>query len=119
MSPLRLVGALAIVAALALLNGCGGGRAASAAPVSTDHVDLPKSYRFEPAVIEVPAGTTVTWTNDDNFTHSIQVEGQTEVYSLKPGERVAISFDRPGEYSYLCTYHPQNMKGKVIVTGSR
>ena len=39
-------------------------------PVATNRVDLPPSYKFEPALITVPDGTTVTWTNKDNFTHS-------------------------------------------------
>ena len=38
-------------------------------PGRDDSVDLPKSYKFAPAAITVTAGTTVTWTNDDNFTH--------------------------------------------------
>jgi plastocyanin len=87
----------------------------SAAPVHTSRVDLPPSYRFDPPVIEVPAGTTVTWTNRDNFTHSVQVDGG-QVHDIKPGQAVSIAFDEPGEYAYRCTYHAQNMKGKVLVT---
>jgi plastocyanin len=39
--------------------------ASSQAPV----VRMAKSYRFAPPAIEIPAGTTLTWINDDNFTH--------------------------------------------------
>ena len=102
---------------LALLAGCASGSSAASAPVRTNQVDLPPSYVFRPATIEVPAGTTVTWTNHDNFTHSIQVQvqGQSEVHMLNPGQSTQITFDAPGTYPYVCTLHTQNMKGTVVV----
>ncbi|MBI3979075.1 MAG: cupredoxin domain-containing protein [Chloroflexi bacterium] len=112
--PMRLLPVVAALVALAVLSGCAG-RAASAEPVRTSHVDLPPSYVFAPAAVAVPAGTTVTWTNNDHFSHSVQVAGG-QVHAMRPGETVSVVFDRPGEYEYLCTYHPQNMKGKVVVT---
>lgn len=112
---MRWLFGVAALLVLALLAGCGSNAASAAAPVKTNQVDLPPSYRFDPPVIEVPAGTTVTWTNHDNFTHSVQVAGGP-VHDMKPGQTVSITFDQPGEYAYLCTYHAQNMKGKVIVT---
>lgn len=107
--------AILAVAAIGLLAGCDNSASANSNPVKTDKVNLPPSYRFDPPVIEVPAGTTVTWTNSDNFTHSVEVEGQS-AHDMKPGESASVKFDKPGEYSYMCTFHPQNMKGKVIVT---
>ena len=68
------------------------------------------------AGIQVVPGTTVTWTNHDNFTHTVQVEGQSEVHSMRPGETAQITFTNPGTYSYLCTLHTQNMKGTVQVS---
>jgi plastocyanin len=43
--------------------------------VATTRVEMPPSYRFEPAVITVRAGSTVTWHNSDHFTHSVSVLG--------------------------------------------
>jgi plastocyanin len=37
---------------------------------------------------------------------------------MKPGESVTITFDKAGTESYFCTFHPQQMKGTVVVTGS-
>ncbi|HEX5505389.1 MAG TPA: cupredoxin domain-containing protein [Thermomicrobiales bacterium] len=112
--------ALVALAALTFLAGCGGAGGA-ATPVHTSTVDLPPSYRFDPAIITVPAGTTVTWTNHDNFTHSVKVEGgaDTSVHVMRPGESASITFATPGEYPYVCTFHTQNMKGKVIVSAER
>lgn len=100
------------------LVGCSSPAAAttSSAAVRTSTVDLPPSYRFAPTTIEVPAGTSVTWTNHDNFTHSVQVQGQADVHTLRPGETTEIRFDQPGTYPYLCTFHAQNMRGTVVVT---
>jgi plastocyanin len=38
------------------------------------------------------------------------------VHVAKPGESIQITFDRPGTYSYVCTFHTQNMQGTVIVS---
>jgi plastocyanin len=114
---MRARNALAALACLALI-GCSSpaGAASSAAPARTSQVDLPPSYKFEPASIQVAPGTTVTWTNHDNFTHTVQVQGQSEVHSMRPGETAQITFTTPGTYSYLCTLHTQNMKGTVQVS---
>ncbi len=106
--------------ALALgMSACGsGGAGASVTPVETSTVDLPPSYRFEPAAIAVVAGTTVTWTNHDNFTHSVKIlDGglPTEPMVMQPGGSTTFDFTTPGTYNYLCHLHPQNMKGTVVV----
>jgi plastocyanin len=98
-----------------LLVGCAP--AASSAPIArTNKVDLPPSYKFEPARIQIVAGSSVTWTNHDNFSHTVQVDGQSEVRQLRPGESTSILFASPGEYHYVCTLHTQNMQGTVLVS---
>jgi plastocyanin len=113
----RRLRAVALVAALALstlmLAGCGGSTSASE-PVETNQVDLPPSYKFEPKVVQVKAGTTVTWTNNDHFTHSVEMDGQPD-RKIAPGESVEITFNSSGEYDYVCTLHPHDMSGTVIV----
>jgi plastocyanin len=114
MRTLLLVPALAL--AIVLLAGCAVQTSAAAAPVETAEVSMPPSYRFEPAAIQVPAGTTVTWRNSDNFTHSVSVvDGKFPLLNLSPGQSGTITFDQPGAYAYICTYHAQDMKGTVIV----
>ncbi len=75
---------------------------------------MAKSYRFDPKTIEIEAGQTVTWTNDDNFTHTVQVDGQ-EDHMVERGESVAIAFDKAGTYHYVCTLHSKDMDGEVVV----
>ncbi len=110
------VGLLLPLAALAVLVAAGcGGAGESSEPVAATEVEMVKSYSFDPKVIEVEAGDTVTWTNDDNFTHTVQVDGQ-EDHKVERGEGVEITFDEPGTYDYVCTLHRQDMDGTVIVT---
>ena len=106
---------LAFVAVLALvLVAAGCGESESSEPLATTEVSMAKSYVFEPKTIEVEAGATVTWTNDDNFTHTVQVDGQ-EDHKVEQDESVSIAFDTPGTYHYVCTLHRQDMYGEVIV----
>ena len=91
--------------------------ATPAAPVATNQVDLPRSYRFAPENITVPVDTEVTWTNNDNFTHSVRLLDSGDVQMMKPGERVTQTFTTPGLYRYDCSLHPNDMKGTVLVEG--
>jgi plastocyanin len=105
----------ALPALAVLLAACGG--AASTTPVSTDRVDLPRSYLFQPASIKVAPGTTVTWTNHDQFTHDVELmtPEHRRLQDMKPGESSTFTFSTAGTYHYQCHYHPQNMQGDVIV----
>ncbi len=100
-----------------LLAACGS--PADAEPVATDQVNLPPSYKFEPAAITVPDGTTVTWTNNDNFTHNVRLlDDGGDVLALPPGESVSFTFTGAGEHRYDCSFHPTDMTGVVVVTDS-
>ena len=105
--------ALAVLFAVFLAAGCQA--AEPRAPVATNQVDLPRSYKFAPADIVVPAGTTVTWTNNDNFTHSVRMLDGGEVKMMKPGESVTNVFTGPGLFQYDCSLHPKDMQGSVLV----
>jgi plastocyanin len=99
-----LAGLAASLVIVAVAAGCGG-NGETGEPVATTDVTMVKSYRFDPKTIEV----------DDNFTHTVQVDGQ-EDHEVRQGESVSISFDTPGTYHYVCTLHRQDMDGEVIVT---
>ncbi|MEA2577935.1 MAG: hypothetical protein QOD78_1523 [Chloroflexota bacterium] len=117
----RAISATPVLLLALALTGCGGGSAAadssaaaSPAPVATTTVDLPKSYRFEPAAIAVTVGATVTWTNHDEFTHNVTFDGEAGLV-MKPGESVTRAFATPGTFAYLCSLHPKEMRGSVVV----
>jgi plastocyanin len=111
-----LVAMAAIVAAAA---GCSsGGSATGSGPVATTSVDLPPSYKFVPRDIVVSTGSTVTWTNRDNFTHSVQFLDPalpSDALVIKPGEATRFTFPNAGTFRYQCSFHPQAMSGTVTV----
>jgi plastocyanin len=113
MTKALLLPAVAVLAAAVLAASCGGA-GESSEPVATTEVKMVKSYTFAPKTIEIEAGQTVTWTNEDNFTHTVEVEGQ-EDHEVGQGESVEITFEEPGTYDYVCTLHSQDMDGTVIV----
>ncbi|AXQ27579.1 hypothetical protein D0B54_02310 [Solimonas sp. K1W22B-7] len=69
---------------------------------------------FEPATITVPAGATVTWTNEDGSNHNVSFSDQ-QSGRMKKGASWSRSFTAPGEYPYQCSIHGAAMSGKVIV----
>ena len=125
MIPLRSVRHLAATFAAAAVitlavGGCAAKSGLDASPVATTTVDLPPSYTFAPAAIQVNAGSTVTWTNLDNFTHSVHfLDGglPTDPMVMQPGQTVTFTFSGAGTFHYECHFHPQNMQGTVTVTG--
>ncbi len=73
------------------------------------------NFQFTPATLTVPAGTTVTWINQDDDTHTVTAANRlfsSEV--LDPGQSFTHTFATPGTYSYHCAIHP-HMTATVIV----
>jgi plastocyanin len=110
---LRFLLPVTAVAAVLVAAGCGGSGVSGPAEKTTE-VTMAKSYRFDPERIEIRAGQTVTWTNEDNFTHTVQVDGQ-EDHKVERGMSVSITFAERGTYHYVCTLHRMDMEGEVIV----
>jgi plastocyanin len=75
-------------------------------------------FAFNPAVVAVAAGTTVTWTNLDAFPHTTTSGvGSSDPWdsgSLDQGAIFTRTFDSPGSYGYFCAIHP-GMTGTVLV----
>ncbi|MFZ0223561.1 MAG: plastocyanin/azurin family copper-binding protein [Candidatus Nitrosopolaris sp.] len=77
---------------------------------------------YNPSPINVPKGTTVTWTNNDNTAHTV-TQGNPSGNSppngfdsgiLAPGKTFTHTFATAGTIQYYCTLHP-TMLGEVIV----
>ena len=74
------------------------------------------TWKFAPPDISVRAGTAVVWTNKGRQPHTASAEdGSFDSGTMKSGAVWEHRFDAPGEYRYLCTFHPQ-MTGVVRVT---
>lgn len=74
-----------------------------------------RNLSFEPQVIRVRRGQTVTWINHDDFVHTATADdGSFDTEAMAPRESIQIVFDDTGTFSYHCSPHPF-MTGSVIV----
>ncbi len=87
--------------------------AASESAATVEMVD----FGFEPAELEVTAGTTVTWTNTGQATHNASADdGSFKTEFLSNGGSASVTFDEPGTFSYVCTLHAGLMQATITVT---
>lgn len=88
--------------------------AASAAPEETAVAIL--DYSFEASTVEIPVGTTVTWTNDGGVIHTTtSTDGLWDSGIMSSGDVFSHTFDEAGSFTYICTLHPI-MIGTIVVT---
>ena len=105
--------ARAMLLILLVLTAC----AAGAEPLrpAKKNVSI-KDMQFQPAAIEVQAGDTVTWTNNDDRDHTVTADdGSFKSDNISTGGKFVYKFTKAGKFSYACSYHPR-MKGTVTVT---
>ncbi len=74
--------------------------------------------KFSQSAITIKKGDTVTFHNQDDVTHNINVidsEGTPEDQGLqKPGENIVKTFAATGHYTVRCQIHPR-MKMSIDV----
>lgn len=68
---------------------------------------------FDPQVIVVKVGATVTWRNSSGTHNVTSRDGSFRSPTL--GDAYSHTFTRPGRYPFFCTYHPGEMQGEVVV----
>lgn len=72
-------------------------------------------FSFSPANLEIAAGTSVTWTNQGAAPHtSTGDDGSFDTGRLDSGQSGAATFDQPGAFPYVCSFHP-DMTGTITV----
>ncbi|HKW95231.1 MAG TPA: cupredoxin domain-containing protein [Methylomirabilota bacterium] len=87
---------------------------AAAQPEPGPRVEI-KAHDFDTPTLTVRPGTTVTWINQDDDTHTVtSTTGVFKSPGLDTGETFSYTFVNPGTYEYYCTLHPL-MTGKVVV----
>ncbi|MFB5605164.1 MAG: plastocyanin/azurin family copper-binding protein, partial [Nitrosarchaeum sp.] len=94
-------------------------------------LNTPAEVWFDPPVISITIGDTITWYNDDRESHTITSgEGSGRFGWMRdnfgtpdnyfdserflPGESWSFKFDEIGNFSYFCKIHPW-MEGIIIV----
>ncbi len=76
------------------------------------------SFAFQPAQFTIPAGSDVqvTVTNPSDVEHTFTIEELGINVEVHPGETKTVTINaQPGEYTYICKYHPDRMTGTLIV----
>lgn len=118
-------GAVAAAIGLSLVAGaCGGdsdsptnaAAAAAAAPDGGGKSLTIKNFAFSPQPFEVPKGTVVRVTNEDDAAHTATADGGAfDTGSLAQGESKEITLSEPGDIAFHCNIHDY-MKGVIRVT---
>ncbi|MFN2461694.1 MAG: cupredoxin family copper-binding protein [Candidatus Velthaea sp.] len=105
---------LAILAPLAA--GHRPNAAAATTPSVTVHI---MNFSFTPRSLAIPAGTTVTFVNDDKEPHTVTATDKSfDSDGLDLHQSWKHAFQKSGAFAYYCEMHPY-MKGKIVVTGAR
>ena len=74
-----------------------------------------KKFMFNPMDVTVPAGTDVTWENQDGEPHTVvSLSGDFRSQALDEKDKFSHRFDQPGKYKYICSIHPK-MVGTITV----
>jgi plastocyanin len=73
-------------------------------------------FSFNPSILTVKVGTTVTWTNKDPDTHDVTSDPRGLFSQQLPGSGGTFSytFTTAGTYNYVCTLHT-GMSGSIVV----
>lgn len=135
---------LAICPALLVLTGaaCASGDAtdadagapqtsatAAASPGTGPTVTI-KLIAFTPTDLQLAAGGTVTWRQDDVATHTVtsgrveqaggtataKPDGRFDSGNITKGQTFQFAFAEPGAYPFFCAIHPATMTGVITAT---
>jgi plastocyanin len=118
----RLVATGVTVGLIVVLAGCGKGETASgdvrSGPAAAGAVRLVmEDDRFQPEVLEVPAGSPVTVEvrNDGNRSHNFTIDSLgVSTGPMHHGDVKTVRFTAPkGTTQFICTWH-KGMVGRVV-----
>jgi plastocyanin len=107
------IGFLAVVGGASMASPTHATQAAPASAV-VSQVAI-QNFKFTPATVTVPVGTTVTWVNHDDDAHTVTADdGGLVSPGLDHGEHFSYRFTAPGTYAYHCALHP-HMTARILV----
>jgi len=117
----RSLGALALVASLALVGAACSSKtpsshSTSTPPASGAQVQATAQLKFSPVTTTVTAGQTVTWMNSSGVAHTVTFDsGPAFNQPLADGSQVTRTFATKGTFAYHCTIHGPSMHGTIVV----
>jgi plastocyanin len=123
----RMLAALAIVGLLA--TACGGDNGGSPAASGDDGggggeggasvAVTAADFSFDPESITAATGDRIELSNEGESPHNLQAEEAGIDEDVDPGKTVSIDLAdvEPGNYDFICKFHPDDMKGTLEITG--
>jgi plastocyanin len=115
-----LIGIAIFFAIFSISNSCtktnmsdGGGPGPTGGPSGKNVVSVNRGG-FDPAIITVVAGDTVTWTSKDGNTQSVTSDSGFFNGIISSSEIYSYKFSIVGTYQYFSRINP-NLTGKVVV----
>lgn len=96
----------------AAASGEAGGLRSESGP----HITI-KLFQYQPGRVQVKAGTTVTWINDDEIVHTVTLDDKEKSFDAAldgKGKSFSFTFSKPGIYTYYCDRH-EHMRGEIEV----
>jgi len=105
---------IALLFASLFIIGASGCYSTAPATIGSGNSVSIDNFAFNPSELTVSAGTTVTWTNNQQVTHTITFDDGSLNQQIASGATVQKTFSTAGTYTYHCSIHP-SMKGTIIV----
>jgi len=90
--------------------------------VDTNEIEIVQNsgtLLFDPLVIRVPPGATVTWENTTTGQHTVTIPRLDFDEFVFGGDTIEVTFDNPGVYNYLCKNHSPDHIGRIVVDESQ
>ena len=83
---------------------------------ATAHTVVIRDFAFVPAEIQIKAGDSITWINEDSARHSAtDLNGAFDTGLLGKGQEATFVFGGAGRFDYRCGPHA-NMRGTITVS---
>ena len=125
---LALIFRVMLISSVVIIAGCNKSDNSSYSTAPTGGGSNPlanevliQGMAFNPAAKTISDGTTITWTNKDNYTHIVTSgipnypDGIFKSGSLNNGDTYSFKFNTVGTFKYYCFIHGAMMTATMIV----
>lgn len=85
---------------------------------------LMRNFAFVPAIVQIPVGESVRWTNLDVFSNHTVTSGNPNdadagsIFDsglLGANQSFTFQFNEPGQFRYFCRVHPTLMVNALVI----